>query len=204
MHCRRGGGGAESVPPEPVPAGPSPAAPSLGGVQSSGRSRVRSTVTCGESAPSSNQRSRSHSHQASWSSPANTSRHWRPFVTSARWSPPARSQPSTWLTMRRPLPTPRRLPPSRNTGRRAPRWPVHRWRGLTVSPVTARLPSAGATLLPRAHVPVEASKPQTCSSTNATKDDAPLPPTPLSPRSPLPAPAPSSIAPARWRSFPSV
>ena len=105
-------------------------------------------------------------------------------------------EPGTWLTMRRPWPTPRRLPPFRNTGRRAPRRPVHRWRGLTVSPVTAHLPSAGATLLPRAHVPVEASKPQTCSSTNATKDDAPLPPpapAPLSPRSP-PSPLPDPCA----------
>ena len=41
------------------------AAPSTGGVKACGESSVRRACTCGESAPSSNQRSASHSHQAS-------------------------------------------------------------------------------------------------------------------------------------------
>ena len=72
---------------------------------------------------------------------------------------------------------------------RPPLSPVQKCRGFTVSPVIARRPQEGATRLPRSHVPVEASRPQTSSSTKATKDDVTLP-----------SPPPSRIVPARWRS----
>ena len=95
--------------------------------------------------------------------------------------------------MRRPRPTPRRRPSSTNTGSRPPSRPVHRWRGFTVSPVMARRPQEGETWLLRVQSPVEAARPQTSSSTKATKADMPLRSAPT-----------SQIAPARWRNCRSI
>ena len=129
---------------------------------------VRSASTCGERAPSSNQRSASHSQKASKSSPAKTSRHCRPFVSNASRSLPARSHCTTWLAVRRPRPMPTCFSLSRNTGKTAPCGPCHRWRGLTVSPVGVRRFHSVPKAEPRTHAPFPGAKPQTRSSTKAT------------------------------------
>lgn len=99
-------------------------------------------------------------------------------MTSARCSPPDRSQPNTRLTTRLPRPIPMRAVSSMKTGSEAPRGPLHRCRGFTISPVTARLPREDGTRPPRSQLPDAGPNPQTCSRTNETNSDVPEVPGP--------------------------